>query len=195
LLGHSWGAAVALGWAVDAPETATGVVVVSGATMPWREGGDSAFTPIVTSRAAAALGSALLGAYTAGDDGRGAAERIFRPQEPPEDYMAWLQPRLILRTGSFQANTEDIQRLNGALIPQAARYPALDLSVRILHGAADETTPAAIHALELAEALPRAEASVFEGVGHMLHHARPEAVADAVAALAVKGGATMSPEG
>ncbi|MFO7856533.1 MAG: alpha/beta hydrolase [Paracoccaceae bacterium] len=182
--GHSWGAAVALAWAAAAPEATAGAVVISGATMPWREGGDTTFTPIVTSRPAAALGSALLQAFTLRDGGRGAAERIFRPQSPPEGYLDHLQAELILRTESFRANTEDIQKLNGALTEQAKAYPTLDVPVRILHGRADETTPPAVHAVRLAEMLPRAELSLFEGVGHMLHHARPKAVSDAVEALA-----------
>lgn len=182
--GHSWGAAVALAWAAAAPETTAGVVVISGATMPWREGGDTTFTPIVTSRPAAFLGAALLQAFTLRDGGRSAAARIFAPQPVPEGYLDHLQAELILRTDSFRANTEDIQKLNGALVEQAKAYPTLDVPVRILHGRADEVTPAPVHAVRLAETLPRAELSLFEGVGHMLHHARPKAVADAVEALA-----------
>jgi len=182
--GHSWGAAVALAWAASAPGATAGAVVISGATMPWREGGDTTFTPIVTSRPAAFLGASLLQAFTLRDGGRSAAGRIFAPQSVPEGYLDHLQAELILRTESFRANTEDIQKLNGALIEQAKAYPTLDVPVRILHGRADEVTPARVHASGLADALPQAELSLFEGVGHMLHHARPKAVADAVEALA-----------
>ena len=35
IVGHSWGAAVALAWALDAPQEVSGVVSVSGTSMPW----------------------------------------------------------------------------------------------------------------------------------------------------------------
>jgi len=35
VVGHSWGGAVALAWALDFPNDVSGVVPVSGATMPW----------------------------------------------------------------------------------------------------------------------------------------------------------------
>lgn len=186
LLGHSWGAAVAMGWAVAAEGAAdapAGVVSVSGATMPWREGGDGALTPLVTSRVFAALGAAVLRAATAGDGGAGAVGRIFRPQAAPEGYLEWLQAELILRTASFRANSEDIQKLNRALRAQAEGYGRVSVPVEILHGGADTITGAAIHAEGLAAALARApvRVEVLEGVGHMLHHARPDTVVAAVA--------------
>lgn len=193
VLGHSWGAAVALAWALDAPEAVTGVAVISGATMPWREGGDAPLTPLITSGFAARVGVGLLRTFALEDDGRGAAERIFRPQPVPEGYLDHLQAELILRPDSFRANTADIQKLNGALRTQAEGYRDLDVPVEILHGRADEVTPPPIHAEGLAEALPRAELRRLDGVGHMLHHARPEAVVEAMARLAERGGASRPP--
>jgi len=184
VVGHSWGAAVALAWGVADAGDVAGIVVVSGATRPWREGGDGPFTPIVTSTLAARLGVGLLRTFALEDGGRGAAERIFRPQEVPEGYLEHLQAELILRPESFRANTEDIQKLNGALRPQAAAYPRLEVPVEILHGRADEVTPPPIHAEGLAEALPNARLELFDGVGHMLHHARPDAVEAAMARVA-----------
>lgn len=182
VVGHSWGAAVAVGWALSAPEGVAGVVSVSGATMPWGDG-DGALTPVITSQAAAAVGVGILRLSTLRDQGRGAARRIFRPQPLPDGYLEHLQPELILRTESFRANVEDIQRLDGALARMAARHGDLRLPVAVLHGAADKITGAALHAEAFASRLPDSRVELFEGVGHMLHHARPESVVAAVERL------------
>lgn len=184
LVGHSWGAAVAMAWAVQTPEAVAGVVAVSGATMPYDDGENGPWTHIVTSRLAAGIGVRVLKARVEDDGGRATLERIFRPQEPPEGYLDHLQPELLLRPESFRANVEDIVRLDAALARLAPRYDDLDVPVEVLHGTADRIVGPTIHAEPLAERLPRAELRLFEGVGHMLHHARPEAVVAAVERLA-----------
>lgn len=183
VVGHSWGAAVALAWAAEAPDAVRGVVSVSGVSLPWGAG-DGRFTGLVTSRAAAAVGAAALRIATLRDGGAGAVARIFRPQAPPRGYLDHLQPELILRPASFRANVEDIQRLDGALARLAPRWPGIAVPVEILHGAADRITAPALHARALAARLPDARLTLVEGVGHMLHHARPEVVAEAVARVA-----------
>lgn len=181
ILGHSWGAAAALAWALQ--EAPRGLVLVSGATRPWG-GGPGLLTPLKTSAPVTTMTASLLYAWAMRDGGRAAAARIFRPQAVPEGYLDHLQPELIARPASFRANTEDIERLDPALAEMAEAYPALDAPAEILHGEADAITSPRIHSVELAQILPRARLRLFEGVGHMLHHARPEATAAAVRRLA-----------
>ncbi|MEO1687770.1 MAG: alpha/beta fold hydrolase [Pseudomonadota bacterium] len=179
VLGHSWGAGVALAWALLAPEEVSGVVVLGGACMPWDDGEDGLLTPVIASRPAAVLGAAWLRHVSLADGGASAAARIFRPQDPPEGYLDHLQGELLLRPSSLQANTEDIQKLDRALADQARAYAGLVPPVRILHGLADTITSPAIHSQGLAAVAPRATLSLLPGIGHMLHHAVPETAAAA----------------
>jgi pimeloyl-ACP methyl ester carboxylesterase len=176
VLGHSWGAAAALAWALDAPEAPRGLVILSAAAMPWGEGGPGLLSPLFTSRLAAHIGAEVLRLYAGEDQGASAAARIFRPQPVPEGYMQHLQAELILRPASLQANTEDIQRLEPELTAQAARYPELRCPIAILHGAPDAITSASIHSKGLHALAPDSTYVALPGVGHMLHHASPERV-------------------
>ncbi|MGG7568295.1 alpha/beta fold hydrolase [Rhodovulum sp. DZ06] len=180
VIGHSWGASVAMAWALQAPEATRGVVTIGGATMPWDKS-EGLLDPILESAPATALKGALARAMIGLDGGEEVAERIFKPQAAPEGYIAHVGGPLILRPASFRANSQDIDRLHGALAEQAQGYAALDVPVRALHGAEDEITWPSIHATGMAALLPRGEARIVDGIGHMLHHARPDLVMDALA--------------
>ncbi|SDW43695.1 Pimeloyl-ACP methyl ester carboxylesterase [Albimonas donghaensis] len=182
LIGHSWGGAVALAWAIAAPARAAGAVILAGASMPW---GDPPgfWTPVVTSRPFAAVAAGVLRLTALHDDGASAAARIFRPQPVPEGYMAHLQPELILRPATFRNNTEDIERLDPALSEQSRHYPNLRVPLEIVHGSADEIVWLSVHSEPLSKLAPDAKLHVLEGVGHMLHHVEPQVVTAAAARL------------
>ncbi|SFI67094.1 alpha/beta fold hydrolase [Albimonas pacifica] len=182
VLGHSWGGAVATAWALQDPGI-RGAVVISGATMPWSDG-DDWLTGLKTSKAAAWVGAGVFRLMAERDGGASAAARIFRPQQPPEGYLDHLQPELVLRPETFRNNTEDIERLDGALAVQSRAYPDLVPPLEILHGLADEIVSAQIHSVALAELAPRSELTLLTGVGHMPHHDDPERVCRSVERLA-----------
>lgn len=171
VVGHSWGAAVALAWALDAP--VRGVVAISGATMPWGVAAD----------VAGALGIGRLGVdvYTArlsSRTDRGAIEefiaRAFTPQTPPTGYLDHVGAALSLRAGTLAANADDLAGLHRWLSEQSRRYPSLRAPVEIIHGDADWLLGVRRHAEGLAALAPQARVSIAEGVGHMAHHARPD---------------------
>lgn len=184
VIGHSWGAAVALAWALDAPDSVRGVVSVSGATMPWGWAADTLAT-LGIGRWATDQYMARL-ARRAGD---GAIEdfvaRAFRPQQPPPGYIDHVGAPLSLRAASMDANAADLAELHPALSAQARRYATLRVPVEIVHGAADWLLKPAQHAEGLAEAMPTglARTAVAPGVGHMAHHARPDLVEAAIERL------------
>jgi pimeloyl-ACP methyl ester carboxylesterase len=68
------------------------------------------------------------------------------------------------------------------------RYGEIDVPVEILHGDADDTVPLAVHSEPLSRQLPNARLTVLPGVGHMLHHADPDAVEAAIDRAATRAG-------
>jgi pimeloyl-ACP methyl ester carboxylesterase len=60
--------------------------------------------------------------------------------------------------------------------------------VEILHGDADLTVPLHVHSEPLSRQVPGASLSVLPGVGHMLHHADPDAVEAAIDRAASRAG-------
>lgn len=183
VVGHSWGAAVALAWALQAPEDVTGVVAVSGVTIPW--GG------VVPALDALGFGSLIAGLYTrrlTRTAETGGVERFiqraFRPQEAPEGYLDYVGAPLALRTKTLRANADDLANTNPGVREIAPGYPGLSVPVEILHGDRDWLLDIDQHGVELAEALPDGRLTPLPGVGHMAHHARIDAVEAAVDRLA-----------
>lgn len=173
--GHSLGGAVAMAWALDAPETTIGAMSVAGATFPW--GGDAGVfytlgaNPVL-SGAARAFARAMID-ETNPDD---AVERIFRPNAPPPGYAAYIGAGLALRPGAFRSNAEDLANLNDELVRQAPRYGGLRMPVEAIHGEADRTVWAEVHSAPLVRAVANGRLTLLPGVGHMPHHIEADAV-------------------
>ncbi|RVT84217.1 alpha/beta hydrolase [Rhodobacteraceae bacterium CCMM004] len=177
VLGHSYGGAVAMAWALEHDPAA--VVIVSGATQPWP--GD--LGPLYGLAGSAFGGASLVPLITAfAPLGRveTALGSIFAPQSPPEGYDDHIGAPLTLRRASFRANARQVNTLRPHLVEMSQRYPSLTLPVEIVHGVADRTVPIHIHSDPLAEQIPGANLVRLAGIGHMPHHV---AQTDVVAAI------------
>jgi pimeloyl-ACP methyl ester carboxylesterase len=185
VLGHSYGGAVAMAWALN--EDPAAIVVVSGATEPW-----SGRLAAVYGASAAPLGGAtlvpLISAFATAGQLRMAVEAIFAPQTPPPGYLAHIGAPLSLRRDSFRANARQVGNLRPELVEMAPRYGTLTLPVEIVHGTADRVVPIDVHAEVLLQQVPSAHLTRLEGVGHMPHHAAPEAVVAAIDRAARRAG-------
>lgn len=179
VLGHSYGAAVALAWALEAPEATHGLVLVSGATMPW-PGGLGLWYRLTASRIGAATLVPLVAAYA--DPGRAEAlvGRIFAPQQVPPGYVDHVGVELALRPAQITANARQVNGLKPYLQKMSDRYASLSLPVELVHGTADRIVPISVHSEPLAKLLPDARLTRLEGVGHMPHHTNPEAIIAAI---------------
>ncbi|MEL6318923.1 MAG: alpha/beta fold hydrolase, partial [Pseudomonadota bacterium] len=179
IVGHSLGAAPALAWALDAPESVRGVLSLAGVSHPW-PGGVDAIYHWARAPVAGRLVSAAVGALYSGEATKTAVAGIFAPQAPPPGYMDYVGVGLALRPSTFRHNAEDIAGLKARVAEQARRYATLAVPVEVVHGAADRIVYAEIHAAGMARDAPEARVSVLDGVGHMPHHAAPEAVLAAI---------------
>jgi pimeloyl-ACP methyl ester carboxylesterase len=181
--GHSWGGAAAMGWALADPEATAGVLSIAGATYPW--GGDAGlFYRLAASDLLGGPVRALAGAFVSDDRPEAIIDRLFRPNTPPPGYARFVGVGLALRPETFRANAEDLDGLNAALGAMAPRYPTVAAPVEALHGEADRTVWAEVHAAPLARDTPRGRLTLLSGVGHMPHHVAEDAVLAAVDRLA-----------
>ncbi len=86
----------------------------------------------------------------------------------------------ILDPDATVANGEDFAAIH-PLAPDARLYiESIQTPAHVLSGMADLIVEDLRQAVPLAKTLPNARHSRFEGVGHMLHHSRPDAVLNAV---------------
>ncbi|MCC6008666.1 MAG: alpha/beta hydrolase [Rhodobacteraceae bacterium] len=182
LVGHSFGGAVALAWAHQAPERIAGLLLLAAPSQVWegRVGRmyDLLNAPVlgdIVARAARHVVSAAQIART--------VEDAFAPDPAPEGYAEAIEARLMLRPDSLSANAAQVGALKSALRELAPRWADLPMPLSQIHGTADTTVGLSIHSEKLALQRPGSPLVRLEGVGHMLHHVRPDALAHALERL------------
>lgn len=190
IAGHSFGGIVAYAWAVagldtDSPVNAKGIVSLAGVTMPWPGGLDpyykvngSAFGGVVT--------IPLISAFVPQRVVNSSIDATFAPQSTPEGYGDYIGAGLTLRPASMRANTRQVNTSRPHVVALSARYPELTLPIEILHGEEDRTVPIHIHAEEVEQIVPQVQTTRLPGVGHMPHHADPQAAVDAINRVAAR---------
>lgn len=187
IVGHSYGGAVALAWALERPDRVAALVSLAGAANEW-EGGLGPWYAIASSQLGGATVVPLISALAP----RGRAERamgsIFAPQPVPDGYADYIGVDLTLRPETLRANARQVNGLKPHIVEMAKRYGEIDVPVEIVHGDADTIVPLDIHSRPLARQIDGANLTVLEGVGHMPHHADPEAVVAAIDRAASRAG-------
>lgn len=179
IVGHSWGGAVALAYALQFPSATRGIVAMAPASHPWR--GDPSFqnrlatTPIVGDVALHGL-LVPIGQFLI----KPGIARNFAPNPPLDNYIAEGGVQLLLRPSNFRANAEDVINLQSFLLEQKKRYPEIQMPLTILTGTADGTVSPRIHANKLHKQVPHSRLINLEETGHMPHHARKDDVLAAI---------------
>lgn len=177
LLGHSFGAAVALAWALDAPTDVAAVVTLGGYMLPL--GGPPPWVVALmrsrtTLRTVGRLGRSRLGRPLVDS----ALRRAFFPGRPPNEYVR-IAPAMALEEARLVNDGEDRKNAEAGLQALQPRYRDLDIPVVIVVGAQDRIVPPStseqLHAL-----LPRAEIVRLSASGHMPQFTEPDAVLSAV---------------
>jgi pimeloyl-ACP methyl ester carboxylesterase len=120
---------------------------------------------------------------------------VFEPQTVPENYLRRAAILLVLRPNTFYSNARDLVLLERFIAAQVPRYTDLRAPTIIIAGDRDTLVSPEINARALAATLPCAKLVLLKGIGHMLHHAAPEAVMAAIDELARNGLTECQPFG
>ena len=118
----------------------------------------------------------------------GALDGVFAPQPVPKGYMTQAGVMMATRVGTLRANARQVNALRPHVVEMSERYSEITIPVEILHGTADKTVYAEVHAEPLAALLPDARLTILNGIGHMPHHAVPEDVIAAIHRAADRAG-------
>lgn len=183
LLGHSWGGAVASAYALSFGEDLSGLLVLAGATHPWK--GEVAWYHRLLAKPV--LGTLFLWGIVIPLGRVMAAAGVrstFAPDPAPDGYEKAIGLSLLFRPGNFRHNSTDTSGLRGHLARQSARYHEIAVPTVIITGNRDQTVLAKLHSYALHEQISGSELIKLEGVGHMPHHVRPDVVVDALTRLA-----------
>jgi pimeloyl-ACP methyl ester carboxylesterase len=178
LVGHSYGAAVALRAALEAPEWVSHVVAVAPCTAIDRRNARYANAPFVGDR----LGLALFhfAALPLLPFGLPLRAQAWHPERAPR---GWGASRAFAYVPSqMHASARNFRALRAEVAWLEEHLPRLTARLTVLAGASDRVTPPGRHVEWLRTAVPGARIEVMPGVGHWLPRLRPEAVAAAVRA-------------
>ncbi|UYV39268.1 alpha/beta hydrolase [Rhodobacteraceae bacterium D3-12] len=179
VLGHSYGGAVALAWAVHHPDALAGLVLVGAPSQPWDtplEGTYQQLSNPVIGPPMAALATAFVGPARVNT----ALEEIFAPQTPPVGYGDYVGAELTLRRASLRHNAMQRANLLDEITALQPRYGEISVPVELVHGTADTTVGLKIHAIPFLGQVPQANLTPLDGIGHMPQHAAPDAVIAAI---------------
>ena len=182
VLGHSFGATVALELALDYPAAVRSVVLAAGYYFPTAR----LDVPLMAPPALPVIGDVLR--HTISPlIGRLLWPRllklVFSPAPVPR-YFQRFPTWMALRPSQLRATAEEA----ALVVPAAARmqslYQALEVPAVIVAGAQDRYVDHARHSLELAKRVPRGELMLSPRAGHMVHHVDPRRVLQAIEAAA-----------
>ena len=186
VLGHSYGGAVALAWALDAPDTRA-LVLVSAASMPW-EGSIWFMHNVMGNAVGAHTVVPLIAAFAGNATAENAVRGIFAPEVMPDGYLDHIGAPLTMRRASLHANSAQVAELKPHIIAQSARYTLLTLPIEMVHGDADTIVPLKIHSEPLSRLLPNAHLTVLSGTGHMPQQTHEPEVIAAIDRAATRAG-------
>ena len=179
VLGHSWGAMVAIALGLDHPEAVAGLVLLSGYYYPTARGDTVMALPpaipvlgdVLRYTVSPLIGAALMPAFIKG---------MFSPCPVPDRFEENFAPAMSVRPSQIRAMAED----GTMMIPAAAsvqdRYGELRMPVVIMAGAEDKVADVGRQSMRLHQQIPHSSLHVVPEVGHMLHYAIP---ADILAAI------------
>jgi len=178
VVGHSWGGALALIYAITYPKEVTGVVLVAPAIYESQDG-----VSLLTSLPAVpVIGDAvnfvltpLFGASVI----RSELKKAFSPDPVPKNYLRSVLSEWT-RSKKVKAYSLDEASLNDSLKKFSPRYPEVTVPVSILAGDSDLIVSEKGQAARLHKALPKSQLVVLPKTGHQIPFTRPQAVVDEI---------------
>lgn len=187
VLGHSYGGAVALAWAVHRPEHIAALVPLAAPAKPW-DSDLSLYYKTLSHPVLGPLVIPLLTAFVRDARVERAVAEIFEPNTVPPGYIDHVGAPLTLRRDSLRANALQRANLLSEITALQDAIARLSLPVELVHGTEDTTVGLRIHAEPLARDLPSASLTRLPGIAHMPHHAAEDAVVAAIARAAARAG-------
>jgi pimeloyl-ACP methyl ester carboxylesterase len=178
VLGHSWGAAVALALGLNHPDAVRGLVLLSGYYYPTLRA-DVLFSSltaipilgdVLRYSVSPFIGRAMLPLLLKG---------MFAPLPVPARFLKSFSRGMAVRPGQIRAESQDGVTMIPVALAMRHRYRELTMPIVIMAGTKDRVVKHS-QAVRLHAELPHSHLRLVPGVGHMVHYAVPEEVAEAI---------------
>ena len=181
ILGHSYGGAVALQYALDFPTDVAGLVLIAPGC--YRDG-----MPFLNSgqKMMKVLGP-VFGRNMFVPLARAMEPSIIKPSFAPDPvdttYMEIMR-EFSSRPSQFRALADEVVQFGAGLDSLSPHYHEIKVPTTIIAGDSDGMTLIDKCSRRLVKEIPNAELTVIPGTGHMVHHVHPDVVIAAVRKLA-----------
>ena len=183
VVGHSWGALVAMELALGQPDAVSGLVLLGGYYQPTVR----VDVPLVAPPAVPVVGDVIR--YTVAPL-MGAAlmplnvKAMFSPLDVPERFKREFPYGFPVRPSQIRAESQDAVSMVPAVFGMSDRMRQLNIPITIMAGTEDRIVGHQDHARWFHEQLPDSVLRLVPGAGHMVHYAVPDEVAQAIEAVA-----------
>ena len=178
LLGHSWGASLALCYALKYPAETAGLVLLAPVAFPGADP-NHLLQAVLKTPLIGGL-TLMLGNTLMGDERlRHELEKAFYPQPVPGNYLRMATSTWLGRK-RLRSYLEDEWSLNASLRRMSKHYGELRMPVVIVTGDQDQIVSPKENAYRLKERIPHAQLVVLKGAGHEIPLTRPECVYSAL---------------
>ena len=179
VVGHSWGGALALIYAVEYPDDLAALVLVNARAEAHPGGGPFLYRIARTPILGAMLERTVflpIGRKTVSEG----LVRVYRPDPVPPDELARAQA-MWLRPIEADSTVWDSTNVQDALATYAPRFGEIKVPTAIIVGDRDDLLPedTALH-----NRIPQSSLTVVTNTGHMVPKTKPELVVNAVRGIA-----------
>jgi pimeloyl-ACP methyl ester carboxylesterase len=181
ILGHSYGGAVALQYALDYPGDVAGLVLIAPGCysdgLPFLKSGEKMMKVM----------GPLMGRNMFVPLARAMEPSIIKPSfspDPVDTAYQEIMREFSSRPSQFRALADEVVHFGAGLDSISPRYREIRIPTIIVAGDADGMTLVDKTGRRLMNEIPGAELIVAPGTGHMVHHVHPEVVVEAVRKLA-----------
>jgi pimeloyl-ACP methyl ester carboxylesterase len=178
LVGHSWGAALALAYSLKYPNEVSGMVLLAPAAYP--DKGENKLlrattrTPVIGDLGLM-LGTPFVGRHIL----KRALAQAFYPQTVPSSYFK-IASSLWLGRKQLKAYIEDEWSLNDSLRKMSQRYSDIKIPVVIITGDQDKIVSPKENAYRLQSVIPGSQLIELKNTGHEIPQTHPESIYSAL---------------
>lgn len=180
LVGHSFGAIIAMEMMLQAPELVKNAVLLAPATHPWPSGKSTWYNELVASPIIGPIVAFTVIQPFGRKQITSGARCVFAPNPMPETYVEDSQIELVLRPLSFIANAQDVAGLYAHTVKRQPDYSKVATPMIIIAGDRDTVVADWIHTDGLMRDVQNARSFTLHNLGH-----KPDYIATELAVAAM----------